>query len=115
MRHWFFLTDAKLFDLAKDMTGNSLANCLLSTSKNLAIPLGVVFDYWNNDEDVKALDLFKSLFNKVDPNELKSGAERLSMFLLENLHMEEELVENFNQWLNQNGLQVVNQLAETGS
>lgn len=115
MKHWFFLTDAKLFALAKDMTGNALANSLLHTSKNMAIPLGVVFDYWNNDQDEKALDLLKALWNKVELTVLNQAANRLEMYLLENLHMDAELIEEFNQWLNKNGLQVVSQLTVTSS
>lgn len=112
MQHWFFLTDAK-FNLAKDMTGNALANSLLLTSKNMAIPLGVVFDYWNNDKDEKALDLLTSLINKVEIAELNSGANRLELYLRENLHLATELIQSFNTWLNANGLQVVSALVET--
>jgi hypothetical protein len=115
MRHWFFLTDAKLFDLAKNMTGNALANSLVHTSKNTAVPLGVVFDYWNNDQDEKALDLLASLVNKLGVEALNSGANRLELYLLETLHLEVELITSFNQWLNKNGLSVVSQLAPTGS
>lgn len=112
MQHWFFLTDEEQKTLAFEMSVNSLANSLLLTSSNMTTPLGVVFDYWNNEEEVRAILLLETLKAKVaDLGVLNQAANRLEMYLFAIQHLNGELIESFNQWLNQNGLQVVSLLS----
>lgn len=111
MKHWFFLTDAWMKQLAQDMSGNTLANSLIHTSENMSTPLGVVFDFWNNEDEEKALALLDALKSKVEIGILNKAANRLEMYLFAIQHMSGELLESYNQWLNKNGLQVESLLA----
>lgn len=111
MKHWFFLTDAQIKQLAQDMSGNSLANSLVLTSDNMSTPLGVVFDFWNNEDEEKAVALLDALKLKVEVGVLNQAANRLEMYLFAIQHMSGELIESYNQWLNKNGLQVESLLA----
>lgn len=103
---WLFLCDAEMRRLAHDMSANSLANSTLLTSENMATPLGIVFDFWNNDDLQRAKELLASLLYKREAGLFNEAFLRLEATLFGVYNVDGTRVYRFALWLNQNGLKV---------